>query len=84
MHANQPMQGNGQNPLGQAVQLASTQGLLLLVPPQPQNTCPACGHMQQAGWRYCGQCGIKLRCPACNNLSLGKNYCHNCGTSLKS
>src|SRR6266849_7561306 len=83
MHAHQPMQGNGQSLIGQAVQLASTQGFLLLVPPQPQDTCPVCGHTQQAGWRYCSQCGIKLRCPACNTLSLGKNYCHSCGTALE-
>ena len=83
MHV-QPMHVNGQSPIGHAVQLASTQGLLLLIPPQPQDTCPVCGHTQQIDWRYCSQCGIKLRCTTCNTLSLGKNYCHNCGTALKS
>jgi len=48
MHVHQPIPVAGQSPLGQAVQSASTMGLLLLVPPQPQETCPACGHVQSA------------------------------------
>ncbi|TMI28499.1 hypothetical protein E6H30_01040 [Candidatus Bathyarchaeota archaeon] len=84
MHAHQPTQATGQNPLGQAVQMATTQGLLLLVPPQLQDICPICGHMQFAGWRFCSSCGTRLRCPSCNAQSLGKNYCHNCGIALRS
>src|SRR5437870_4764732 len=79
----QPMHVIGQSPMGHAVQLASTQGLLLLIPPQQQDTCPVWGHTQQMGWRYCSQCGIKLRCPTCNTLSLGKSYCPQLRHSLE-
>ncbi|TMI19333.1 zinc ribbon domain-containing protein [Candidatus Bathyarchaeota archaeon] len=84
MHVHQPISVTAQTPLGQAMQSASTMGLLLLVPPQPQETCPLCGHVQSAGWRFCSNCGTRLRCPSCSTQSLGKNYCHNCGTRLRS
>ncbi|TMI13391.1 zinc ribbon domain-containing protein [Candidatus Bathyarchaeota archaeon] len=84
MHAHQLTPVAAHIPLGQAVQSASTMGLLLLVPPQPQETCPVCGHVQSAGWRFCSNCGTRLRCPSCKAQSLGMNYCHNCGTRLKS
>jgi double zinc ribbon protein len=74
-----------QTPLGQAASFATTTGLLLLVPPQQilYDTCPVCGHQQPAGGRFCGNCGIRLRCPSCGTTSLGKNYCHMCGQALK-
>src|SRR6266704_1264666 len=84
MHVHPLSPATSQNPIGQAVQMATTQGLLLLVPPQQQDTCPVCGHMQSGGWRFCSNCGTRLRCPSCNTQSLGKNYCHNCGLALKS
>src|SRR5216684_1720089 len=73
-----------QNSLGQAVGFATTFGLLLS-PPQQINyeACPVCGNRQPAGGRYCSQCGIRLRCPSCGTVSLGKNYCHMCGQALK-
>jgi len=70
---------------GQAVGFMTTGGLLLLVPPQQVffDTCPSCGNRQPTGGKYCSQCGTRLHCPSCGTLSWGKNYCHECGQSLK-
>src|SRR4029077_19467073 len=75
MHAHQPTLVRAETPLGQAMQSASTMGLLLLATPQPQETCPFCGHVQSFGRKFCSNCGTRLRCPSCNTQSLGKNYC---------
>ncbi len=48
-------------------------------------TCPACGHQNPAGVKFCGECGTRLAsgCPACGfqNPSAMK-FCGECGTPL--
>ncbi len=53
--------------------------------------CPACGHLCQAGDRFCVRCGKMLpsqtqagqTCPACGaNLPAGDLFCARCGHAL--
>lgn len=48
-------------------------------------SCPACGHENHEGDRFCNSCGQKLdvRCPACGTDNVaGSRLCRNCGHDL--
>ena len=85
VHASQPQQ-TPQSGLGAAVGLATNMSLLLMLRPQDYlqyYSCPGCGSRQAPGGKFCSQCGIRLVCPTCGAASWGKNFCHNCGQTLK-
>ena len=45
-------------------------------------TCPACGHQNPAGMKFCGECGTRLAsgCPACGFQNPpGMKFCGECG-----
>ncbi|RME28463.1 MAG: SPFH domain-containing protein [Deltaproteobacteria bacterium] len=48
--------------------------------------CPSCGTANQAGAKFCQNCGTKLAqntCPKCNSpVSAGAKFCPNCGNPL--
>lgn len=49
--------------------------------------CPACGHDNDPGSRFCSECGKELTvtCPTCGTTSaLDAKFCNNCGTDLRS
>jgi hypothetical protein len=52
-------------------------------PYYPLETCPACGNHHPPGAKFCSECDIRLQCQACGAGSWGKNFCHNCGQTLK-
>ncbi len=48
-------------------------------------TCPACGHQNPAGMKFCGECGTRLAsgCRACGFQNPpGMKFCGECGTLL--
>ena len=48
-------------------------------------TCPACGHVNPAEAKFCGECGarVPLPCPACGAANTATDkFCHECGTRL--
>ena len=48
-------------------------------------TCPNCGSANDAGQRFCGQCGLALTqaCPNCGApYPDGRRFCGDCGTPL--
>ncbi len=48
--------------------------------------CPACGHINDSGARFCSECGTGLTvvCPTCATVSsLGAKFCNNCGNDLR-
>ena len=49
--------------------------------------CPVCGHQNQAGSKFCANCGTSLEivCPVCSAVSpADANFCSNCGNALDS
>ena len=50
-------------------------------------TCPACGHENPEGTRFCQECGGKLggmKCPACGaDNGPGVKFCNACGNRLE-
>jgi Adenylate and Guanylate cyclase catalytic domain/Double zinc ribbon len=47
--------------------------------------CPACGSQNEAGRKFCGECGVSLAiaCPACGAAnSPGVKFCGECGCRL--
>ena len=49
--------------------------------------CPACGTANEAGRKFCGECGTLLAapCPACGTSNApGTKFCGECGTALGS
>ncbi len=47
--------------------------------------CPACGTANEAGRKFCGECGTRLSaaCPACGTANPpGTKFCGECGTAL--
>ena len=47
--------------------------------------CPACGHQNPAGMKFCGECGARLvtGCPACGFQNPpGMRFCGECGRPL--
>ena len=50
-------------------------------------SCPACGHENPTGNRFCGECGaaLELRCPVCQHANLpDHHFCGGCGAALDS
>ncbi len=48
-------------------------------------TCSACGTANEAGRKFCGECGagLALACPACGSANTpGVKFCGECGTAL--
>lgn len=48
--------------------------------------CPRCGHLNQTGSRFCGDCGAKLAkpCPVCDSdVPLELNFCSACGHDFR-
>jgi len=48
-------------------------------------TCAACGTANEAGRKFCGECGTPLAaaCPACGaKNSPGVKFCGECGAAL--
>jgi class 3 adenylate cyclase/tetratricopeptide (TPR) repeat protein len=48
-------------------------------------TCPACGSANEAGRKFCGECGTRLAavCQACGTANAaGARFCGECGTPL--
>ena len=48
-------------------------------------TCPACGHQNPPGMKFCGECGTRLAagCPACGfENPPGMRFCGACGSAL--
>lgn len=49
-------------------------------------SCPHCGHENEGGQRFCGNCGgaLALTCGACGASSpLDFRFCGNCGAELR-
>ncbi|MBI2458511.1 MAG: AAA family ATPase [candidate division NC10 bacterium] len=49
--------------------------------------CPACGHENREGARFCTSCGrtLEARCPACGQgVPAGAHFCDGCGAALTS
>ena len=49
--------------------------------------CPSCGTANEAGRKFCGECGasLALACPACGAANApGTKFCGECGTRLQS
>src|SRR5579875_269102 len=49
------------------------------------SSCPACGHDNPLGSKFCNECGTKLpsRCPNCGTENpIGSKFCNECGTRL--
>ena len=49
-------------------------------------TCPSCGSFNEAGRKFCGECGTKLAtaCPSCGTANApGIRFCGECGTALE-
>ena len=50
-------------------------------------TCPACGHENPEGTKFCQECGGKLggaKCPSCGaECGPGVKFCNECGTRLE-
>ncbi|HEY8170058.1 MAG TPA: adenylate/guanylate cyclase domain-containing protein, partial [Candidatus Limnocylindria bacterium] len=47
--------------------------------------CPACGSANEAGRKFCGECGTALSsaCPSCGTSNApGTKFCGECGTAL--
>ena len=47
--------------------------------------CPSCGTLNEAGRKFCGDCGTKLAaaCPSCGTPNTsGARFCGECGTQL--
>ena len=47
--------------------------------------CPRCQHENDAGGRFCEDCGARLEaaCPSCGTpVAPGKKFCRSCGTAL--
>jgi hypothetical protein len=48
-------------------------------------TCSGCSHLNEAGRRYCGQCGLDNR-PACTRCGFGNSatdrFCGGCGNTM--
>jgi class 3 adenylate cyclase/tetratricopeptide (TPR) repeat protein len=47
--------------------------------------CPVCGFANEAGRKFCGECGTALAaaCPACGTVNAaGMKFCGECGTQL--
>jgi class 3 adenylate cyclase/tetratricopeptide (TPR) repeat protein len=47
--------------------------------------CPACGTLNEAGRKFCGECGTSLSvaCPSCGTANVpGVKFCGECGTGL--
>jgi class 3 adenylate cyclase/tetratricopeptide (TPR) repeat protein len=47
--------------------------------------CPACGSANEAGRKFCGECGTSLAtaCPSCGTSNApGTKFCGECGTAL--
>jgi class 3 adenylate cyclase len=48
-------------------------------------TCPSCGAANEAGRKFCGECGTRLSatCPSCGTPNApGTKFCGECGTRL--
>jgi class 3 adenylate cyclase/tetratricopeptide (TPR) repeat protein len=48
-------------------------------------SCPACGSANEAGRKFCGECGTSLSsaCPSCGTPNVqGVKFCGECGTAL--
>ena len=49
-------------------------------------TCPGCGAANEAGRKFCGECGTRLAatCPACGTANPATSrFCGECGTALQ-
>ncbi len=47
--------------------------------------CPACGHENPEGAKFCNECAakIELTCPRCNKINPPESkFCNECGTNL--
>ena len=47
--------------------------------------CPACGHENPAGARFCNACAAKIEpvCPQCNKVNPSESkFCNACGQAL--
>ena len=52
---------------------------------RPRMKCPACGTVNEAGRKFCHECGTKLAaaCPSCGSANTpGARFCGECGTRL--
>jgi class 3 adenylate cyclase/tetratricopeptide (TPR) repeat protein len=50
-------------------------------------TCPSCGTLNEAGRKFCGECGTKLAavCPSCGSANApSARFCGECGNALSS
>ncbi|MBN2156621.1 MAG: zinc ribbon domain-containing protein [Candidatus Lokiarchaeota archaeon] len=47
--------------------------------------CPNCGKQVYRGKKYCDDCGARVfwYCPKCNQRAKRRDFCENCGQSLK-
>jgi len=48
--------------------------------------CPACGHENRDGRKFCVECGAALdrRCPQCGaTCAAGEKFCGECGAEIK-
>jgi len=47
--------------------------------------CPACGHENPEGAKFCNECGAKIEtaCPRCNKVNPQESkFCNECGQTL--
>ena len=92
----QATHGNDTEEKGDPVIMSENRFFSNDVPSPADVTCPACGHPNAQGMRFCSECGAKMEipapqppppagvtCPACGKINAqGMRFCSECGVRV--